>query len=654
MAEKNIGFVVELNGSAEIRTVEGIIKVLSVGDKIHQGDLLTTGINTEILIEFYNGQRLPVAENAEVLLDESVYTNLEGYNDDRVDQLAELQQLIVDGFDLADLEAAAAGASQATLDALHSASVYVRDGEVGQVDTRVTPFSLDSSDQSDDVFGDEEVFLTGEGSENTPDTNVSTLSTPTPVSPYATISVNSITADDIINAFEATTLVNITGTVGGDAGAGDTINLIINGTTYVGTVDAGNNFSIPVDGADLATQNHFNATVTGNDAAGNSFIATTTSTHSIDLGPSNSNPDAIDDNVVANEDVGLDIDVLSNDDDLDNDDISVTSVTQGANGSVSINPDGTVNYTPIPDFNGTDSFTYTISDGQDGIDTATVNVVVNGINDIAVVSGDNQSVTEDAGALLTTGGLISITDTDIGEAFTRPQTNTVGTYGTFNIDANGNWTYEADNTQAAIQQLGATDSLTETFTVVSQDGSASNTVSVTITGTEDAPVITGSATGAVAEDGVLAATGTLSTIDVDAADTPTFTAQTGTAGSYGSFDVTAGGDWTYTLDNTAAQSLSGGEVVTETFSVSATTADGESVTQTVTVTVTGSEDAPVITGTSSGAVTDDGVLATTGTLVTSDADATDTPTFTAQTSTARKSVGYGNSAALDWPRTIEN
>ena len=39
--------------------------------------------------------------------------------------------------------------------------------------------------------------------------------------------------------------------------------------------------------------------------------------------------------------------------------------------------------------------------------------------------------------------------------------------------------------------------------------------------------------------------------DADAADTPTFTAQTGTAGTYGSFDVTAGGDWTYTLDNAA-------------------------------------------------------------------------------------------------------
>ena len=45
--------------------------------------------------------------------------------------------------------------------------------------------------------------------------------------------------------------------------------------------------------------------------------------------------------------------------------------------------------------------------------------------------------------------------------------------------------YQADNAQAAIQQLGATDTLTETFTIVSQDGSDSNTVTVTINGTND-------------------------------------------------------------------------------------------------------------------------------------------------------------------------
>ncbi len=143
----------------------------------------------------------------------------------------------------------------------------------------------------------------------------------------------------------------------------------------------------------------------------------------------------------------------------------------------------------IQSLTATDSLTETFTVlSQDGLASNTVTITINGTNDTATVSADSQSVTEDAAALLTTGGSITVTDADSGEAFVQPQTNMAGTYGTFNIDANGNWIYEADNTQAAIQQLGATDSLTETFTVFSADGSASNTVTVTITGSSDLPI----------------------------------------------------------------------------------------------------------------------------------------------------------------------
>ncbi|WP_344939316.1 Ig-like domain-containing protein, partial [Zhongshania borealis] len=98
----------------------------------------------------------------------------------------------------------------------------------------------------------------------------------------ATITVNDITPDDIVNAAEAGTAINVTGTVGGDATVGDAISFTINGTPYSGTVLAGNTFSIAVDGADLAADTSFDATVTGTDAAGNPFTATTTSTHTVD------------------------------------------------------------------------------------------------------------------------------------------------------------------------------------------------------------------------------------------------------------------------------------------------------------------------------------------------------------------------------------
>jgi VCBS repeat-containing protein len=52
---------------------------------------------------------------------------------------------------------------------------------------------------------------------------------------------------------------------------------------------------------------------------------------------------------------------------------------------------------------------------------------------------------------------------------------------------NGNWTYNLDNAAANVQALGADDTVTDNFTVTSQDGTATENVVVTVTGTDDAP-----------------------------------------------------------------------------------------------------------------------------------------------------------------------
>src|SRR5436305_15282956 len=79
------------------------------------------------------------------------------------------------------------------------------------------------------------------------------------------------------------------------------------------------------------------------------------------------------------------------------------------------------------------------------------------------------------------------------------------------LSANGAWTYSAADSQAAVQQLGAGQSLTDSFTAVSFDGTASQLVMVTIYGTNDVPVIGGVATGAVTEDVAVDGSGNLTT-----------------------------------------------------------------------------------------------------------------------------------------------
>ncbi len=92
------------------------------------------------------------------------------------------------------------------------------------------------------------------------------------------------------------------------------------------------------------------------------------------------------------------------------------------------------------------------------------------------------------GGQISTGGTLSVADSDAGQATFQAQPGTNGAYGTFTLAADGTWTYTANNSQAAIQQLGDGQTLTETFTVKAADGTTSS-VTVTINGTNDAAVI---------------------------------------------------------------------------------------------------------------------------------------------------------------------
>ena len=87
-------------------------------------------------------------------------------------------------------------------------------------------------------------------------------------------------------------------------------------------------------------------------------------------------PNAKDDSARTRENVPVRIQVLKNDSDPDGNQLSVQNFAQPKNGRVSRNPDGTLTYKPNRGFSGRDSFTYTISDGNGGTDTATVKILV--------------------------------------------------------------------------------------------------------------------------------------------------------------------------------------------------------------------------------------------------------------------------------------
>src|SRR5436190_568277 len=124
---------------------------------------------------------------------------------------------------------------------------------------------------------------------------------------------------------------------------------------------------------------------------------------------------------------------------------------------------------------------------QDGSASGTVTVTITGTNDAATVSSDSKARTEERPAgKVDSSGRLTVTDPDTGEAHVVAQTNGNGTYGDSSGDANGAWTYAGNG---AHDELTAGQTVSDHFTVVSQDGSASGTVTVTITGTNDAATV---------------------------------------------------------------------------------------------------------------------------------------------------------------------
>jgi Bacterial Ig domain len=191
---------------------------------------------------------------------------------------------------------------------------------------------------------------------------------------------------------------------------------------------------------------------------------------------SNQPPSAADDTAATSEETPVTVSVLANDADPDGDGLTISAVTQGANGSVVNNGDGTVTYSPAPNFFGADSFTYTASDGQGGFDTATVSVNVSNVNDAPSAADDSAAVAEDGGPVAV-GVLANDSDPD-----GNPLAVVAATQGT-----NGSVTF---NSASASYTPNPNFSGPDSFTYTVSDGAGgfdTATVHVNVTPANDAP-----------------------------------------------------------------------------------------------------------------------------------------------------------------------
>ena len=129
---------------------------------------------------------------------------------------------------------------------------------------------------------------------------------------------------------------------------------------------------------------------------------TSEATATVTVQGSNDGPVASDDSLSGTEDGTITFtasDLLGNDSDVDGDSLSISGFDQPEHGTIVDNGDGSFTFTPDENWNGETDFTYTVSDGQGGTDTATVNITVDGVNDGPVANDDTATATEDGGAV---------------------------------------------------------------------------------------------------------------------------------------------------------------------------------------------------------------------------------------------------------------
>ncbi|WP_371229626.1 beta strand repeat-containing protein [Pseudomonas sp. QE6] len=323
-----------------------------------------------------------------------------------------------------------------------------------------------------------------------------------------------------------------------------------------------------------------------------------------------------------------------------------------------------------------ENFTLKVTDGSGATDTKTLTISLTGAEDAPVVTAVVASYTDTAAddTFADTTGTLSVSSRDGDTSFTfaldgssaSAETgydlqNTSSSYGTLYLNStSGAYKFVAND--AAIEALEGGNNPSAVFHVTAAaDGatSASQTITINLTGAEDAPVVTAvvaSYTDTAADDTFTDTVGTLSVSSRDGDTSFTFaldgssaSAETGydlqnTSSSYGTLYLNStSGAYKFVANDAAIEALEGGNNPSAVFHVTAAADGATSASQTITINLTGAEDAPVVTAVVASytdTAADDTFTDTVGTLSVSSRDGDTSFTFALDNSSASAVTGY--------------
>lgn len=320
----------------------------------------------------------------------------------------------------------------------------------------------------------------------------------------------------------------------------------------------------------------------------------------------NDPPVANNDAATTNEDVAVTLNVVANDTDVDGNVIAssvdlnqtlpgIQNTITTAEGTFTVNASGVVTFTPVHNFHGKATTTYTVNDnGGLTSNAATITITVVDVNDLPVANNDVATTLENTAVIIHV--LSNDTDEDgtINPATVDLNTTTAGIQSTNNTAA-GAWSVNAAGVVTFIPANNFAGTATLLYRVNDDDGGTSNaaTITVTVTAVNDAPVANNDAATTNEDVTVTINVVANDTDDEGPVNAATVDLNTTMAGIQNSITVTGG---TFTVNNTGLVTFTPVLNFNGTVTITYTVNDSGGLTSnvaTITITVNPVNDAPV-------------------------------------------------------------
>ncbi len=231
--------------------------------------------------------------------------------------------------------------------------------------------------------------------------------------------------------------------------------------------------------------------------------------------------------------------VLGNDTDGDSDPLIAILDDEVSHGTMTLDSDGSFNYTPEANFCGEDSFTYHADDGTDPSGLATVSLSVTCVADVPLANNDSYETNEDTPLTISVPGVLG-NDTDGDNDPLTALLDTNVSHGTLSLNSNGSFSYLPDPDYCGL----------DSFTYHAYDGQAPSnlaTVSLTVTCVNDAPFSLAEAYTTTEDTPLLIAAPGVLANDTDVEDDP-LNAVLDTGPTNGELSLNSDGGFTYTAN----------------------------------------------------------------------------------------------------------